>query len=55
MQFSGSYNLYVVIIIYFYLYQALESSSTWIFAFRDEEEKATWLKGLVLATYLASV
>lgn len=34
--------------------KALESSSTWILAFRDEDEKATWLKCLILATYQAS-
>ncbi|XP_062108869.1 uncharacterized protein LOC133819601 isoform X1 [Humulus lupulus] len=34
--------------------KALESSSTWIIAYRDEDEKATWLKGLILATYQAS-
>ncbi|KAK4265962.1 hypothetical protein QN277_026944 [Acacia crassicarpa] len=34
--------------------KALESSSTWILDFRDEEEKATWFKGLVQATYQAS-
>ncbi|KAL5541456.1 hypothetical protein UlMin_009166 [Ulmus minor] len=34
--------------------KALESSSTWILEFRDEEEKATWLKGLIQATYQAS-
>ncbi|KAH1088253.1 hypothetical protein AAZX31_07G215500 [Glycine max] len=33
--------------------KALESSSTWILAFR-EEEKASWFKGLVQATYQAS-
>ncbi|PON64877.1 Phosphatidylinositol-4, 5-bisphosphate phosphodiesterase gamma [Parasponia andersonii] len=38
----------------FEIQKALESSSTWIIAFRDEEEKATWLKGLILATYQAS-
>lgn len=34
--------------------KALESSSTWVIEFRDEEEKTTWLKGLVQATYQAS-
>ncbi|KAJ4843890.1 hypothetical protein Tsubulata_025940 [Turnera subulata] len=34
--------------------QALESSSTWVLEFRDEEENAIWLKGLVQATYQAS-
>ncbi|KAF3970469.1 hypothetical protein CMV_005848 [Castanea mollissima] len=34
--------------------KALESSSTLILEFRDEEEKTTWLKGLILATYQAS-
>ncbi|KAF7837665.1 putative vacuolar protein sorting-associated protein [Senna tora] len=34
--------------------KALESSSTWILDFRDEEEKAIWFKGLVQATYEAS-
>jgi hypothetical protein len=38
-----------------YLFQALESSSTLVVEFRDEEEKATWLKGLIQATYQASV
>ncbi|KAK7264763.1 hypothetical protein RJT34_32373 [Clitoria ternatea] len=33
--------------------KALESSSTWILDFR-EEEKASWLKGLIQATYQAS-
>ncbi|KAH8501006.1 hypothetical protein H0E87_016007 [Populus deltoides] len=34
--------------------QALESSSTWILEFQDDEEKTCWLKGLIQATYLAS-
>ncbi|KAJ7955294.1 calcium-dependent lipid-binding family protein [Quillaja saponaria] len=34
--------------------KALESSSSWIIEFRDEEEKAIWLKGLMQATYQAS-
>ncbi|OVA16691.1 Peroxin/Ferlin domain [Macleaya cordata] len=34
--------------------KALESSTTLIIEFRDEGEKATWLKGLVQATYRAS-
>lgn len=34
--------------------QALESSSTWIIEFQGEE-KAAWLRGLVQATYQASV
>ncbi|CAK7326271.1 unnamed protein product [Dovyalis caffra] len=34
--------------------QALESSSTWVLEFRDDEEKACWLKGLIQATYQAS-
>ncbi|KAF6156504.1 hypothetical protein GIB67_011305 [Kingdonia uniflora] len=34
--------------------KALESSSTLIIEFRDDEEKATWLKGLIQATYRAS-
>ncbi|CAN1281796.1 Intermembrane lipid transfer protein vps13A [Linum perenne] len=34
--------------------QALESSSTWILAFLDEEVKATWLKGLTHTIYQAS-
>ncbi|KAK7348007.1 hypothetical protein VNO80_22555 [Phaseolus coccineus] len=34
--------------------KALESSSTWILDFRDEDEKASWFKGLVHATYQAS-
>ncbi|XP_062178337.1 uncharacterized protein LOC133883124 isoform X2 [Alnus glutinosa] len=34
--------------------KALESSSTWVVEFRDEEEKVTWLKGLIQATYQAS-
>ncbi|KAJ6902719.1 hypothetical protein NC651_020256 [Populus alba x Populus x berolinensis] len=33
---------------------ALESSSTWILEFQDDEEKTCWLKGLIQATYLAS-
>jgi hypothetical protein len=36
-------------------FQALESSSTWVVEFHDEEEKVTWLKGLIQATYQASV
>jgi hypothetical protein len=36
-------------------FQALESSSTWVVGFHDEEEKVTWLKGLIQATYQASV
>ncbi|XP_020230234.1 uncharacterized protein LOC109811015 [Cajanus cajan] len=35
--------------------KALESSSTWILDFREEEEKASWFKGLVQATYQASI
>ncbi|KAG8658937.1 uncharacterized protein LOC110610326 isoform X2 [Manihot esculenta] len=35
--------------------QALESSSTWILEFRNEEEKNLWFKGLIQATYQASV
>lgn len=38
-----------------FLLQALESSSTLIIEFRAEEEKAIWLKGLIQATYQASV
>ncbi|KAK1591812.1 hypothetical protein Q3G72_014066 [Acer saccharum] len=34
--------------------KALESSSTWIIKFREEQEKATWLKELTRATYQAS-
>ncbi|CAI0626123.1 unnamed protein product [Linum tenue] len=34
--------------------QALESSSTSILAFSDEDEKATWLKGLTQTIYQAS-
>lgn len=34
--------------------KALESSSTWVLQFRDEEGKVTWLKGLIQATYQAS-
>ncbi|CAL1397515.1 unnamed protein product [Linum trigynum] len=34
--------------------QALESSSTWILAFSDEDEKVTWLKGLTQTIYQAS-
>ncbi|ESR32528.1 hypothetical protein CICLE_v10004114mg [Citrus x clementina] len=34
--------------------KALESSSTWIIKFRKDEEKATWLKELIRATYQAS-
>ncbi|XP_057959044.1 uncharacterized protein LOC131151699 [Malania oleifera] len=34
--------------------KALESSSTLVVEFQDEEEKATWLKGLTQATYRAS-
>lgn len=35
--------------------QALESFSTLIIKFRDEEQKASWLRGLTHATYQASV
>ncbi|GMI70230.1 hypothetical protein like AT1G48090 [Hibiscus trionum] len=34
--------------------KALESSSTWVIEFRGEEEKITWLRGLIQATYQAS-
>uniref|UniRef100_A0A7N0UXF0 PH domain-containing protein n=1 Tax=Kalanchoe fedtschenkoi TaxID=63787 RepID=A0A7N0UXF0_KALFE len=34
--------------------KALESSSTWVIEFRDMDEKANWMKGLVQATYKAS-
>lgn len=34
--------------------KALESSSTLVIEFRDEEEKTTWLRGLTQATYRAS-
>ncbi|XVF38939.1 hypothetical protein REPUB_Repub20aG0145800 [Reevesia pubescens] len=34
--------------------KALESSGTWVIEFRGEEEKTTWLKGLIQATYQAS-
>ncbi|XP_027330645.1 uncharacterized protein LOC113846496 isoform X2 [Abrus precatorius] len=34
--------------------KALESSNTWILDFQGEEEKASWFKGLVQATYQAS-
>ncbi|KAL5782083.1 hypothetical protein ACOSP7_007112 [Xanthoceras sorbifolium] len=34
--------------------KALEASSTWIIKFREEQEKATWLKELMRATYQAS-
>ncbi|PKI62681.1 hypothetical protein CRG98_016952, partial [Punica granatum] len=34
--------------------KALETSSTWVLEFRDEDEKSAWLKGLVQATYQAS-
>ncbi|XP_019418850.1 PREDICTED: uncharacterized protein LOC109329610 isoform X2 [Lupinus angustifolius] len=34
--------------------KSLESSSTWILDFREEDEKASWLKGLIQATYQAS-
>ncbi|KEH32375.1 calcium-dependent lipid-binding-like protein [Medicago truncatula] len=34
--------------------KALESSSTWILDFREEEEKGCWFKGLIQATYQAS-
>ncbi|XP_077211040.1 calcium-dependent lipid-binding family protein isoform X2 [Tasmannia lanceolata] len=36
------------------LQKALESSNTLIIEFQDDEEKATWLKGLTQATYKAS-
>ncbi|XP_057475541.1 uncharacterized protein LOC130763619 isoform X1 [Actinidia eriantha] len=35
-------------------HKALESFSTLVIEFRDEEEKATWLRGLTQATYRAS-
>ncbi|XP_048235070.1 uncharacterized protein LOC8261314 isoform X2 [Ricinus communis] len=35
--------------------QALESSSTWILEFHNEEEKIIWFKGLIQSTYQASV
>lgn len=35
--------------------QALETSSTWVLGFQDEDEKFAWLKGLIQATYQASV
>lgn len=35
--------------------QALESFSTLIIKFRDEDQKASWLRGLTHATYQASV
>lgn len=35
--------------------KALESSSTWILDFREEEEKGAWFKGLIQATYQASI
>ncbi|KAG2726780.1 hypothetical protein I3760_01G128300 [Carya illinoinensis] len=34
--------------------KALESSSTWVVLFSNEEEKVIWLKGLIQATYQAS-
>ncbi|KAE9601531.1 hypothetical protein Lalb_Chr13g0298811 [Lupinus albus] len=34
--------------------KSLESSSTWILDFREEDEKASWFKGLIQATYQAS-
>ncbi|TYI07189.1 hypothetical protein ES332_A10G210100v1 [Gossypium tomentosum] len=34
--------------------KALESSGTWVIEFRGEEEKITWLRGLIRATYQAS-
>ncbi|XP_022721975.1 uncharacterized protein LOC111279261 isoform X3 [Durio zibethinus] len=34
--------------------KALESSGTWVIEFRGEEEKITWLRGLIQATYQAS-
>ncbi|XVE82332.1 hypothetical protein DITRI_Ditri15bG0139900 [Diplodiscus trichospermus] len=34
--------------------KALESSSTWVIEFRGEEDKMTWLRGLIQATYQAS-
>ncbi|KAI4344734.1 hypothetical protein L6164_011925 [Bauhinia variegata] len=34
--------------------KALESSSTWILDFQEEDEKAVWFKGLIQATYQAS-
>lgn len=35
--------------------KALESFSTLVIEFRDAEEKGTWLRGLMQATYRASV
>ncbi|KAK4798434.1 hypothetical protein SAY86_030760 [Trapa natans] len=34
--------------------KALETSSTWVLGFQDEDEKNAWWKGLVQATYQAS-
>ncbi|CAM9004161.1 unnamed protein product [Rhodiola kirilowii] len=34
--------------------KALESISTWVIEFRDMDEKANWMKGLIQATYKAS-
>ncbi|XP_040944166.1 uncharacterized protein [Gossypium hirsutum] len=34
--------------------KALESSGTWVIEFQGEEEKVTWLRGLIQATYQAS-
>ncbi|GAV71650.1 DUF946 domain-containing protein/DUF1162 domain-containing protein/Chorein_N domain-containing protein [Cephalotus follicularis] len=36
------------------LQKALESSSTWVIEFQNEDEKAIWFKGLIQATYQAS-
>ncbi|KAI4370200.1 hypothetical protein MLD38_018571 [Melastoma candidum] len=35
--------------------RALETSSTWVLELQNEEDRALWLKGLIQATYLASV
>ncbi|KAM7259519.1 hypothetical protein ACFE04_015260 [Oxalis oulophora] len=34
--------------------KALESSTTWVIQFPNEDDKATWFKGLIQATYQAS-
>lgn len=51
---GGSSSCIAVCIRGMDIQKALESSSTMVVMFRDEKEKASWLRGLVQATYRAS-
>nr|GEV02157.1 vacuolar protein sorting-associated protein 62 [Tanacetum cinerariifolium] len=51
---GGSSSCIAVCIRGMDIQKALESSSTLVVKFRDEKEKASWLRGLVQATYRAS-